>query len=110
MNFLHDTFMNVYKKRLYPNYWDIIAFAFAVGLLFLFAATAKQMDTPYHLGQTIEISLSPIYLPMYALRTVLRIFIALFFSLLFTLLIGTLAAKKERAARLLIPLIDILQS
>ncbi|MDP3559530.1 MAG: ABC transporter permease subunit [Legionellaceae bacterium] len=68
------------------------------------------MASPYALGQHINISLAPQYLPLYALRTVLRMFIALFFSLLFTAIVGTLAAKNKRAEKLIIPAIDILQS
>jgi ABC-type anion transport system duplicated permease subunit len=49
-------------------------------------------------------------LPYYAGRSTLRMFIALGFSLLFTLACGYIAAKSRRAERLLIPLLDILQS
>ncbi len=49
-------------------------------------------------------------LPVYAARTTLRMFAALALSLLFTLTYATWAAKSARAARLLIPLLDILQS
>src|SRR3990167_9954278 len=68
------------------------------------------MSAPYELGQPVAISLSPHYLPGYALRTVSRMLIALFFSLLFTFIFGTWAAKSKRAARVIIPLIDICQS
>ncbi len=110
MNFLRNTFMTIYRNRLYPNYWDIFAFIFVSSLIFLFAWSAKQMTVPYHLGTVIPISLQPRYLPFYALRTVLRMLIALGFSLLFTLTIATWAAKSRRAERFLIPLIDVLQS
>jgi NitT/TauT family transport system permease protein len=107
---LRDTFMDVYKNRLYPNHWDMIALLFVLGLITLLAWDAKQMSAPYHLGAPSVISLDPHLLPAYALRTVLRMFIALFFSLLFTFTVATLAAKNRRAGRFIIPLIDILQS
>jgi NitT/TauT family transport system permease protein len=107
---LRNTFMTVYKGRLYPNYWDIIALFFALAGIVLLAANAKQMSVPYELGQALPISLDPRYLPGYAGRTILRMLIALFFSLLFTLVFATWAAKSRRAARIIIPVIDILQS
>jgi NitT/TauT family transport system permease protein len=110
MSFLRNTFMNAYKARAYPNYWDIIALLFALGLIALLAWQAKQMTVPYQLGQVIPISLDPHNLPRYALRTVSRMFIALVFSFLFTFTFGTWAAKSPRAEKLIIPIIDILQS
>jgi NitT/TauT family transport system permease protein len=107
---LRNTFMTVYKGRLYPNYWDIIALCLALGVITLLAWNAKQMAAPYELGQTITISLDPRHLPGYALRTILRMLIALMVSLLFTLTFATWAAKSRRAARIIIPTIDILQS
>ncbi|HSW69963.1 MAG TPA: ABC transporter permease subunit [Gammaproteobacteria bacterium] len=110
MNFLNNPFMTAYKGRLYPNFWDIVALLFALGLIALLAWDAKQMSAPYELGQAITISLDPGHLPGYALRTVLRMLIALFFSLLFTFIFGTWAAKSKRAGRIIIPIIDICQS
>src|SRR2546426_1154974 len=54
--------------------------------------------------------LAPHYLPYYAARSTLRMFLALGASLLFSLLYGYIAAKSRRAERVLIPLLDILQS
>lgn len=110
MSFLRNPFMTAYKARLYPNFWDVVALLFALGLIALLAWDAKEMSSPYHLGQVITISLDPHRLPGYALRTVLRMFIALFFSLLFTFTFGTWAAKSKRAGRIIIPIIDICQS
>jgi len=56
------------------------------------------------------ISLDPVRLPEYAVRSVLRMLAAMGASLLFTLVYGTLAAKSRRAEVVLIPLPDILQS
>ncbi|MBD2612448.1 ABC transporter permease subunit [Nostoc punctiforme FACHB-252] len=57
-----------------------------------------------------SVSLDPGNLPYYAGRSTLRMFIALFCSTLFTLIYGYIAAKSRRAERVLIPLLDILQS
>ncbi len=58
----------------------------------------------------IEIDLSPSALPYYAGRSTLRMFIALFFSFVFTLVYGYIAANSPRAEKVMIPLLDILQS
>lgn len=93
-----------------PNYWDMVALVLVFGGLILIAWNIKQMTAPYRLGEIIPISLNPINLPAYALRTILRLFIALFFSLIFTFVFGSLAAKNKHAERLIIPIIDVLQS
>ncbi len=56
------------------------------------------------------ISLDPHNLPYYAARSTLRMFIALAASFLFTFAYGYLAARSRYAERVLIPLLDILQS
>ena len=95
---------------MYPNYWDMLALLFVLATITFFAWTARQMSTPYHLGQMIPISLDPAYLPFYASRTVVRMLIALCVSLLFTFTFATWAAKSRRAEKIIIPVIDVLQS
>lgn len=56
------------------------------------------------------VDLDPRNLPYYAGRSTLRMFIALFFSTLFTLVYGYTAANNRWAERVMIPLLDILQS
>jgi NitT/TauT family transport system permease protein len=56
------------------------------------------------------ISLDPRHLPYYAARSTLRMLIALAASFLFTFAYGYLAARSRYAERVLIPLLDILQS
>jgi NitT/TauT family transport system permease protein len=114
MKHLPNTESRIYAKNdavwSYPNYWDAIALFVVLALLALLALGAKGMATPYHVGEPIVISLDPIYLPYYAFRSVLRMGLALICSIVFTLIMGTAAAKSKKAQRLLIPLIDILQS
>ena len=57
-----------------------------------------------------HVNLDPRYLPYYAARSTLRMFIALILSVLFTFAYGYAAAHSRRAERVLIPLLDILQS
>lgn len=93
-----------------PNHWDAIALLLVIGVIIALGWGADAMLGRYQLGQTIPISLNPIHLPYYALRTFLRMLIAMGFSLLFTFTVGTLAAKNRHAERLVIPFIDIMQS
>lgn len=101
---------NELKKWRYPTYWDMIALCLVLGAIVLLAFGAKGMTTPYHLGESIPISLDPINLPYYAFRSVLRMGIAMIASLLFTFIVATAAAKNTHAERFIIPSIDILQS
>jgi NitT/TauT family transport system permease protein len=110
MSFLRTTFLTAYRARMYPNYWDILALLFVFAIITLFAWTAKQMATPYQLGEAIPISLDPSGLPFYASRTVVRMLIAMCVSLLFTFTFATWAAKSRRAEKIIIPFIDVLQS
>src|SRR3989338_12784 len=93
-----------------PNYWDAVALCLVLGVIVLLAWGARQMATPYQVGQPIAISLSPLHLPYYALRSLLRLVIALIFSFIFTFIFGTLAARSRYAERIIIPLIDVFQS
>lgn len=110
MNFLRTSLKTASRARMYPNYWDVLALLFVLAVITFFAWSAKQMTTPYQLGQVISISLDPSYLPFYASRTVVRMLIALCVSLLFTFTFATWAAKSQRAAKVIIPVIDVLQS
>jgi NitT/TauT family transport system permease protein len=97
-------------KKSLPDFWDVMAFLLVMGLVTLLAWGSRQMALPYTPGEQIPLSLDPIHLPMYALRTVLRMVAALIASLAFTFTYATLAAKSRRAEGVLVPLLDILQS
>ena len=57
-----------------------------------------------------RVSLDPRNLPNYAARSTLRMFVALACSTIFTFIYGYTAARSKRAERVLVPLLDILQS
>ena len=57
-----------------------------------------------------HVSLDPHYLPYYAARSMLRMFVALAWSVAFTLAYGYAAARNRYLERVLIPLLDVLQS
>jgi NitT/TauT family transport system permease protein len=98
------------KTSRWFNRWDLLALLFLFTILILLSRSANQMIIPYELGKPIPISLDPSHLPMYGMRTVLRMFIGLFLSLLFTFTIGTWAAKSKQAEKVIIPILDVLQS
>lgn len=102
--------ISVVKPRYVPGPWDVLAFILVfAGFAYLADAAHGLTGSLAHL-ESQPISLDPRYLPGYAARTALRMLVAMVASLVFTFTYGTLAAKSRRAAILLIPLLDILQS
>jgi NitT/TauT family transport system permease protein len=99
-----------WPSRLRPNYWDLVALPLVLGLLALVAWGGMAMGAHYQIGEMLPISLDPWRLPEYALRTVLRMGTALIASLIFSLAYAALAAKSRTAEKILIPVLDILQS
>jgi NitT/TauT family transport system permease protein len=90
--------------------WDVIAFIVVIGLIAFLGEAARGLFIPLAQLDVTPISLDPIHLPEYAARTTLRMLAALGLSMLFTLTYATWAAKSERAGKILVPLLDILQS
>ena len=92
------------------NRWDWALLPIVLALFVLLAYGADQMVRPYHVGEVLPLSLDPVYLPYYLLRTTLRMFIALAASILFSCVFAVLAAKNRAAEKAMVPLLDILQS
>jgi NitT/TauT family transport system permease protein len=90
--------------------WDMLAVLLVLGLLVFVGEASRHLLQPLTELETTPLSLAPQHLPEYAARTTLRMLVALVFSLLFTFTYATWAAKSRRAATLLVPLLDILQS
>lgn len=93
-----------------PNRWDWALLPIVLSIFVALAFGAAQMARPFVLGQATPISLDPAQLPYYLLRTILRMFMALTCSLVFSFVFATLAAKYRAAEKVLIPLLDVLQS
>ena len=94
------------------RFWsDIIV---CVGIIALFGVSAfllqriNQPIGPSGIPSTVSTDL--INLPYYTLRSVFRMMLALIASLIFTIIYGSLAARSRRLGKVLIPLLDILQS
>jgi NitT/TauT family transport system permease protein len=102
--------ISVLKNRYVPGKWDIIAFVLVFAFLAYLGDTAHRLTGSLSHLEAQPISLDPRYLPGYAAQTALRMLVAMLASLVFTFTYATLAAKSRRAASVLIPLLDILQS
>src|SRR6202140_4220716 len=90
--------------------WDVLAFIVVIGLIAFLGETSRGLFAPLTQLELTPLSLDPKHLPEYAARTTFRMLAALTLSLAFTLTYATWAAKSERAGRLLVPILDILQS
>ncbi|SKB00192.1 NitT/TauT family transport system permease protein [Pseudomonas extremaustralis] len=110
MNKVFRHYIPASTMRLLPNRWDLVALPLVIGFLLFFSITARETWAPIATLQSEVISLDPANLPEYAMRTTLRMLAAMAAALIFTLLYGTLAAKNRRAEKLLVPVLDILQS
>ena len=105
-------------KRFFPrqvvessgNRWDWALLPLVLGLLVLLAYGGSQMARPYQVGEALPLTLDPAWLPYYLLRTTLRMFLALAASLVFACAFAAIAAKYRAAERVMVPLLDILQS
>lgn len=93
-----------------PNRWDLVAFAVLIMVLVSLSWGAREMASPYQLGETLHISLDPSMLFYYGMRSVARMLIALVFSIFVTFIFGRMAARNRLAERLIIPVVDVLQS
>jgi len=90
---------------------DVLLLFFLAALVFGVVQFGRQWlvpATPFE-HQSLEIDLSPWALPAYSLKSLARGFLAYAFSLAFTLLYGSVAAKRPKAERVMIPILDILQ-
>jgi NitT/TauT family transport system permease protein len=90
---------------------DLVVGAGVVALLYGILRLGQSMNVsflPAHAASSV--STDPANLPYYAARSLGRMFIALILSVLFTFVYATAAARSRRAEKVLIPLLDILQS
>ncbi len=89
---------------------DSVVLLALVGLLATLAWLGRAMWAPLAPGAAPALDLSPWRLPYYAARSLLRMFAAFGASLLFTFAVAPWAARSQRAARVILPALDILQS
>jgi NitT/TauT family transport system permease protein len=70
----------------------------------------QAISVPTSRGAAKPLSTGLSHLPYYAALSLLRMFVALLVSLVFTFVYGAAAARMRRMEKVLIPLLDILQS
>jgi NitT/TauT family transport system permease protein len=87
---------------------DVVIFAAGLALFYGVLMIGRQWLGPF--TPAAAISREPSALPAYAAYSLLRLTIAYALSLIFTLVYGHLAAYNAKAERIMIPLLDILQS
>src|ERR1700674_2873926 len=87
---------------------DAAVFAGVLAVLYAILLSGRVWFAPF--TPVAQISSNPWVLPLYAAYSLVRIGAAYILALLFALAYGFAAAKSERAARVLLPLLDILQS
>jgi len=87
---------------------DAVVVLALAGLVYALALAAARLTAP--IAATVPIDLRASALPAYAGLSVARMAAAYVLSLAFSLAYGRLAAAHRRAERVLLPLLDILQS
>ena len=97
--------VNFIKRKF--GLFDIIIFASIIALLYILVSPSSNHAST---GQNVVISTSLSKLPIYALKSVGRMTVAYILSLIFTFIYGYMAAHNEKAEKVLVPILDILQS
>jgi NitT/TauT family transport system permease protein len=98
----------VLSDRVWSRLAEVVVCAAVLALFYGVVTVASTWLGPF--TPAAAISRSPAALPRYAAYSLLRIAVAYFLSLVFAIGYGYLAAYNARAERLMIPLLDILQS
>ena len=90
---------------------DVVVAAGIIVVLYTVVRLGQSMSVNFTPGRTpVVISTDIANVPYYAARSLLRMFIALGLSTVFTLVYGTAAARLRRAEKVLVPILDVLQS
>jgi NitT/TauT family transport system permease protein len=91
-----------------PFTFGDLAILLGLGVLLYFGIRLAQAVPQVIQGPIIN--LTPASLPLYASLSVGRMLAAYFLSILFSVIYGRAAANSQRAERVLLPLLDVLQS
>jgi len=90
------------------NVIDIVVFVFIATVLYIVIFIASGWRAEYQ--PSVEIDLSVWKIPLYAINSIFRIMAAYVLSFIFALWYGYTANKSKWHERIMIPLLDILQS
>ncbi|MFD9357169.1 ABC transporter permease [Streptomyces sp. NPDC060031] len=89
---------------------DFLVVLGVIALFYLVVRVGASADQPLRADQAPAVSTDPGELPYYAARSAFRMFAGLVPAVIFTLIFGTWAARSRRAAKVIVPALDILQS
>ena len=90
---------------------DVLVLCAFCALLFGVLELIPSLASPLHAqAPTSNITTDPTEIPYYAVRSLLRMFIGLALAVAFTFVYATAAARLPRAEKILLPILDILQS
>jgi NitT/TauT family transport system permease protein len=87
---------------------DLLILMLIATMIYALVSTGIQWRAVYHPVTNIDLSIRS--LPYYTMLSGVRGLVAYMISLLFTIVVGYAAAKNRTAEKILIPMIDILQS
>jgi NitT/TauT family transport system permease protein len=94
--------------RTAPRWVDVVLFALVGAIAYGLMRTATRWSGPLSSGTQIDLRL--VHLPLYAAYSTLRMAIAYALSLAFSLAYAKIAAANRQAERVMLPVLDILQS
>jgi NitT/TauT family transport system permease protein len=89
---------------------DLLVIIFVFSFIYFILHVGAGMSVPFTPAKQPQIDLDPSNLPYYAARSLIRMFLAFLASLLFTFIYGRMASTNRLAEKIMIPIIDILQS
>ena len=93
------------------NVNDVFAIGFIIILVWLYMYGWEGMHQQFQNSSAIApVALDPSNLPYYTLRSVMRLVIGMVASFIFALVTGYACAKNKHAARVLLPLINFMES
>ncbi len=87
---------------------DVALFMLIGAIAYGLMRTATRWSAPLSSG--VQVDLNPLHLPLYAAYSTLRMTIAYMLSLVFSIAYAKIAAASRRAERVMLPVLDILQS
>ena len=96
------------RLRRSVSWVDPLVFLALAALLYSLVGVGKEWNGI--LRPKVDIDLSPLALPKYTFFSLVRGFVAYAISLVFTIVYGYVAAYNKKAEKVMIPLLDILQS
>jgi NitT/TauT family transport system permease protein len=93
------------------NSVDLLVGVGILAVLYAVVRLGRAMNVNFTPGRTqVHLSTDIADVPYYAARSLLRMFIALALSTVFALIYGTAAARLRRIGKVMVPVLDVLQS